>query len=46
MRTQKDWFDLGVTYGESGMYQEAIEAYRLAIGIEPNDAGANFNVGL
>ena len=35
METQKDWFDLGVAYAKSGKYQEAIEAFKQAIRIQP-----------
>ncbi|MDD3472269.1 MAG: tetratricopeptide repeat protein, partial [Syntrophaceae bacterium] len=45
MRTQKDWFDLGVSYGESGLYQEAIEAYKQAIQIQPDNAATHNNLG-
>jgi tetratricopeptide (TPR) repeat protein len=38
-------YNLGVVYGESGMYEESIESYKQAIRIDPDDAGAHFNLG-
>ena len=40
------WNQLGVAYGDSGMYKEAIEAYKQAIKIDPDDAEAHFNLGV
>ena len=40
------WFNLGVTYANSGMYKEAIEAFKQAIRIKPNFAEAHYNLGL
>lgn len=36
------WFYVGYCYGESGMYKEAIEDFKQAIGIKPDDADAHF----
>ena len=44
-KTAEYWFYLGFTYGEAGMYKEAIEAYKQAIRIEPDHANVHFNLG-
>ena len=37
--------NLGYAYLSSSMYKEAIEAYKQAIGIEPDSAKAHFGLG-
>ncbi len=44
--TAEYWFYLGYYYGEAGMYREAIEAYKQAIRIKPDDANAHHNLGV
>ncbi len=39
-------FNLGVAYGDSGMYKEAIDAFKQAISINPDFAEAHFNLGV
>jgi len=40
------WFYLGVAYAKLGMYREAIEAYKQAIRIKPDDAKAHAGLGV
>jgi tetratricopeptide (TPR) repeat protein len=42
----KSHFNLGVVYNKSGMYKEAIESYKQAIRIEPDEVKAHLNLGL
>lgn len=44
-KTSEYWRNLGVTYGESGRYQEAIEAFKQAIQINPDYAEAYNGLG-
>jgi tetratricopeptide (TPR) repeat protein len=44
--TAKSLFDLGVAYSELGMYGDAIESFKQAIRIKPDDAKAHYNLGL
>jgi tetratricopeptide (TPR) repeat protein len=37
---------MGLTYGTLGRYQEAIEAFKKAISLKPDDANAHFGLGL
>ena len=50
IRINPDYADahanLGLAYGNLGMYKEAIEACKQAIRIKPDDAKAHFNLGL
>ncbi len=39
-------YNLGVVYGESGNLTEAIESYKQAIRIDPDDALAHYNLGV
>ena len=39
-------FYLGISYGEQGMYKEAIEAYKQSIRISPDYAATHYNLGL
>lgn len=45
-KTAEYWFNLGVAYHESGMYKEAIESYKKAIRIKPDDAEVHYYLGL
>lgn len=45
-KTVEYWFYLGVAYGDAGMYKEAIDAYKQAIRIKPDDAKAHNNLGV
>jgi len=45
-KTGEYWFYLGLAYGDSGMYKEAIEAYKQAIRLNPDDAEAHNNLGI
>jgi len=38
------YYNLGVDYGKSGRYQEAIEAYKQSIRLKPDHADAHFNL--
>ncbi|MEN8264054.1 MAG: trypsin-like peptidase domain-containing protein [Nitrospirota bacterium] len=40
------WFSLGVYYGEAGMHKEAIDAFKQAIKIKPDDVDAHYNLGV
>ncbi|MGD1041551.1 MAG: tetratricopeptide repeat protein [Sedimentisphaerales bacterium] len=40
------WVDIGYCYSELGRYQDAIEAYKQAIRIKPDFAGAHYNLGV
>ncbi|HEX8087626.1 MAG TPA: tetratricopeptide repeat protein [Blastocatellia bacterium] len=40
------YFKDGVSYYESGQYQQAIEAYRHAVGLNPEYADASYNLGM
>ncbi len=40
------WFYLGGAYGKSDRYEEAIEAYKQAISIDPDYANAYYNLGV
>ncbi|MBI4680155.1 MAG: tetratricopeptide repeat protein [Nitrospirae bacterium] len=40
------WFVLGYYYNESSLHKEAIEAYKQAIRIMPDNAAAHYNLGL
>ncbi|MFZ3064542.1 MAG: tetratricopeptide repeat protein [Nitrospirota bacterium] len=44
-KTAEYWFYLGYSYGEAGLYKEAIEAYKQAIRIKPDLAEAHYNLG-
>jgi tetratricopeptide (TPR) repeat protein len=37
--------NLGVAYFDSGKHEEAIESYKHAIRIDPDDADAHYNLG-
>ncbi len=39
-------FKLGVAYGESGKYEEAIESHKQAIEIDPDFSEAHYNLGV
>ncbi|MFT2010970.1 tetratricopeptide repeat protein [Pontibacter sp. 13R65] len=39
------WFYLGVMYSKTGLYEQAVGAYEMAIKLDPNDASAYFNKG-
>ncbi len=45
-KTAEFWFVLGYYYGEAGMHKEAVEAYKQAIRIKPDDADAHYNLGV
>ena len=45
-KTAEYWFYLGYAYCNSGMYKEAIESFKQAIRINPDDAEAHSNLGL
>ena len=38
-------YNLGIAYGKSGMYKEAIESYKQAIRINPGDANTHRGLG-
>ena len=38
-------YNLGVAYGNLGLYKDAIEAYKQAIRIDPDNAAAHCNLG-
>ena len=40
------WYSLGVAYGKLGRYNDAIEAFRQALRINPEDAAAWYNLGV
>jgi len=40
------FFNYGVAYADLGMHKEAIEAYKEAIRINPDDARAHYNLGV
>lgn len=40
--TAEEWTAKGISFGESGEYEKAIEAYNKAIELNPNDAEAYF----
>lgn len=44
-KTAGYWFWLGYYYKEAGMYREAVEAYKQAIRIKPDDAKAHYGLG-
>jgi Flp pilus assembly protein TadD len=37
---------MGITYGALGRYKEAIEVFKKAVSLTPNDANAHFGLGL
>jgi tetratricopeptide (TPR) repeat protein len=39
------YVNLGITYGKSGMYKEAVNALKQAIRVNPNNAEAHYNLG-
>ena len=43
---ESDLFDLGVSYGDKGMYIEAVEAYKQAIEMKPYYTEAHYNLAL
>jgi tetratricopeptide (TPR) repeat protein len=45
INTAMYWSRLGFAYIKSGMYKEAIEAFKQAISIDPDDAMAHYNLG-
>jgi len=45
-KTADYWYNLGCFYGESGLYNKAIEAYKQAIRIMPDLAEAHSNLGV
>jgi tetratricopeptide (TPR) repeat protein len=42
----EQFFKQGVSYYESGQYQQAIEAYKQAVKLAPEYADANYNLGM
>jgi tetratricopeptide (TPR) repeat protein len=44
-KTAEYWYNLGIVYGKSGRYQEAIEAFKEAIRINPDYAEAHNGLG-
>ena len=44
-KTAEYWFNLGYSYAEAGLYDDAIEAYTAAIALNPNLAEAYSNRG-
>ncbi len=40
------WYNLGAAYGNLKQYDQAIQAYREALRIQPEDAEAWYNLGL
>jgi len=44
-RTVDDWFDEGLRLEDSCQYQEAAEAYKSALHLEPDDPVLHFNLG-
>ncbi len=45
INTAMYWNQLGLAYGESGKYKEAIKSYKQAISIDPDYAKAHSNLG-
>ena len=45
-KTAEYWFNLGYSYAENGLYDDAIEAYTKAIALDPNYAIAYYNRGI
>tara|TARA_Y100000031_G_scaffold80673_1_gene89018 strand:- start:625 stop:876 length:252 start_codon:yes stop_codon:yes gene_type:complete len=45
MSEAKKYLDLGLAYGKSGKYEEAIESYTQAIEIDPDNAEAHWGLG-
>ena len=45
-KTARYWFYLGNAYIKSGMYKEAIEAYKQSIRINPDDSKTHYNLCL
>lgn len=46
MKNEDYYFNLGSAYAKSGKYQEAIEAYKQALRINPDNAEVRFKLGL
>jgi tetratricopeptide (TPR) repeat protein len=44
-KTAEYWFYRGVSYHDAGMYKEAIDVFKQAIKINPDDADAHNNLG-
>ena len=45
-KTAEDWFKKGLALGRVGENDKAIEAYKKAIGNDPNHFKAYFNMGI
>ena len=45
-KTAEHWFFLGAAYYESGRYEVAIEAWKQAIRIDPDNSDTHYNLGL
>jgi tetratricopeptide (TPR) repeat protein len=45
-KTAKDWYNIGISYSELGMHEEAIKSFKKAIGIEPDFAEAHLGLGI
>jgi tetratricopeptide (TPR) repeat protein len=45
-KTAEYWFYLGYYYGEAGKWNDAVEAFKQSIRIEPDNANTHYNLGV
>jgi tetratricopeptide (TPR) repeat protein len=45
VKDAEHYYNLGIANGKSGKYQEAVDAYKQAIRIQPDFAAAHYNLG-